>query len=488
MLISHMIQGINNASIIGEDKEISSIAFNTSEVKNGSLFFCIIGVTTDGHKFAAKAVEEGAEALVVSKDIEDIKSDKNVTIVKVDDTREAMAIMSANFYGNPSRFMDVVGITGTNGKTTTSFMIKSILDECKTNTGLLGTIYNIYGSVYEEAKRTTPESRDLQKLLADMRKNDINSCIMEVSSHSLALKRVYGVKFRVGIFTNLTQDHLDFHKTMENYFMAKMILFKDCDNSVINIDDEHGKRAVSMINNNVITYGIENSADVMAENITIDGAGTDFTLVNKTDRIDIKLHLPGKFNVYNALSAAAAALALGIPMEKIKLGLESLKSVPGRSEKINSSKGFTIIIDYAHTPDGIVNILDTAREYTKNRLVTVFGCGGDRDRKKRPIMGKAAASRADFCVVTSDNPRSEEPMDIINETLEGVKTTNCPYEVIENRKEAIKYAIDNAQKGDVIVIAGKGHENYQVLKDRTIHFDEREIVAEILGDDMVIQK
>lgn len=488
MLISHMIQGIKNASIIGEDKEISSIAFNTAEVKNGSLFFCIVGVTTDGHKFATKAVEEGAVALVVSKDIENIKSDKNITIVKVDDTREAMATMSANFYDNPSKSMDVVGITGTNGKTTTSFMIKSILDECKISTGLLGTIYNIYGSVYEEAKRTTPESRDLQKLLADMRKNDINSCIMEVSSHSLALKRVYGVKFRVGIFTNLTQDHLDFHKTMENYFMAKMILFKDCDNSVINIDDEHGKRAVSMIDNNIITYGIDNSADVMAENIKIDGAGTDFTLAHKNDRIEIKLQLPGKFNVYNALSAAAAALALGIPMEKIKLGLEGLKSVPGRSEKINSSKGFTIIIDYAHTPDGIVNILDTAREYTKNRLVAVFGCGGDRDRKKRPIMGNAAASRADFCVVTSDNPRSEEPMDIINETLEGVKTTNCPYEVIENRKEAIKYAIDNAQKGDVIVIAGKGHENYQVLKDRTIHFDEREIVAEILGDDMVIQK
>jgi len=483
MLISELIEGLENTEYIGENIEISKLCYNTAQVTEGCLFFCIIGVKTDGHNFAKEAVQKGAKALVISHDVE--IGDAKVSIIKTEDTRKAMAVISANFYGNPSHKLDIVGITGTNGKTTSTFMLRSILSTCGRKSGLMGTIYNIVGDKCEEAKRTTPESMDLQYMLHEMVGAGDDSCVMEVSSHSLALERVYGLRFAVGIFTNLTQDHLDYHITMENYFQAKMKLFENCKKAVINIDDEYGKRACGMVGCEVITYGIENPADVWAENIVIDGTGTRFVLCIEGKRLPVKLHLPGKFNVYNALGVAAAAISLGVSFENIKSGLEGLLSVPGRSEKVNSKKGFTVVIDYAHTPDGIVNILKAAREYTSNRLITVFGCGGDRDRTKRPKMGKAAGEGSDFCVVTSDNPRSEDPDSIISEILPGIQTTGCPYKVITNRYEAIKYAIGIGKPGDVIVIAGKGHETYQILKDRTIEFDEKKIVHEILGDDLI---
>lgn len=483
MLISELINGLEDAEYIGENIEISRLCYNTAQITEGCLFFCIIGVKTDGHNFAKEAVQKGAKALVISHDVE--IGDKDVMLIRTKDTRKAMAFISANFYGNPSHKLDIVGITGTNGKTTSTFMLRSILSVCGRRSGLMGTIYNIVGKKCEEAKRTTPESMDLQYMLHEMVESGDDSCIMEVSSHSLALERVYGLRFAVGIFTNLTQDHLDYHITMENYFQAKMKLFENCRKAAINIDDEYGKRACKLVGCEVITFGIENPADVWAEDIVIDGTGTNFVLCTKGKKLPVKLHLPGKFNVYNALGVAAAAICLGISLEKIKMGLEGLLSVPGRSEKVNSKKGFTVVIDYAHTPDGIVNILKAAREYTSNRLITVFGCGGDRDRTKRPKMGKAAGEGSDFCVVTSDNPRSEEPDSIIHEILPGILETACPYEVITNRYEAIKYAISIGKPGDVIVIAGKGHETYQILKDKTIDFDEKKIVHEILGDDLI---
>lgn len=481
MHILELVKGLNDVHITGDDINIESLSYSTSSLSDNSLFFCIEGFKNDGHNFAQKAVDNGACALVISKDVQ-VKG--NVTKIRVKDTREAMSIISSNFYGNPSEKLDIIGITGTNGKTTSTFMIKSIIDFNERSTGLLGTIYNIIGDRVEEAKRTTPESMDLHYIFREMEQCGIDSCIMEVSSHSLDLKRVFGVKFKVGIFTNLTQDHLDFHGSMEEYFTAKMRLFDNCELAVINSDDEYGRKALSRLNNKkIITYGIESNSDVKASDIVITGEGTSFTLCYKDVSVPIKLHLPGKFNVYNALGCAAASIGMGIEIDIIKKGLESLEKVPGRSEKINSKKGFTIVIDYAHTPDGIVNILNTAREYTKGKLVVLFGCGGDRDRTKRPIMGKAAGELADFCIVTSDNPRTEDPGAIIKDIIPGVIETSCPYIIIEDRRRAIEYAVENGNSGDVIVIAGKGHETYQILKDKTINFDEREIVMDILKEE-----
>lgn len=480
MKISELLYNVDTIGLEGGDREISELSYNTANLSVDCLFFCIEGMKTDGHLFAKKAIEGGAVALVISKDV-DISGD--VTLIRVRDTRKAMALISSNFYGDPSDGMNIIGITGTNGKTTSTFMLRSILNEFERKTGLLGTIYNIFDDEIEEAKRTTPESMDLQKMLSKMHYKGVGECVMEVSSHSLELNRVFGIQFKTGIFTNLTQDHLDFHITMENYFRAKMKLFDKCENAVINIDDEYGKRICEELKCNIITYGIEKKGDVFAENIIITGEGTSFELCYKNETIPVKLHLPGKFNVYNALGCAAGALSIGVPLNYISKGLEALEKVPGRSEKINSNKGFTIVIDYAHSPDGIINILKTAREYTNNRLITLFGCGGDRDRGKRPLMGEAAGRLSDFCIVTSDNPRTEEPMDIIRDIIPGINNTNCKYVIIDDRKKAIKYALNMGQKGDVIVIAGKGHETYQVLKNETIHFDEREIVHELLKEE-----
>lgn len=477
MKISELVKDLKNVKIIGEDKDISYLSYNSGDIQLNTLFFCIEGVKTDGHLFAKDAVDKGSVAIVISKEI---NISGNVTKIIVEDTRKAMALISSTFYGHSSKKINLIGITGTNGKTTSSFIMKSILDNYNRSTALLGTIYNIIGDNAVEAKRTTPESLDLQKLFYEMNTKSIEDCIMEVSSHSLDLERVYGVEFNVAIFTNLTQDHLDYHVTMDNYFNAKMKLLKNAGNAIINIDDNYGNIAFQMFKDKSITYGIDNAADVYGKNISISKEGNKFDLCYKDKCVPISMHLPGKFNIYNALGCAAAALALGVPLEIIKEGIEDIRKVPGRSEKINSKKGFTVVIDYAHTPDGIINILNTAREYTEAKLTALFGCGGDRDRTKRPLMGKAAGEIADFCIVTSDNPRTEDPDKIIGDILPGIDETNCPYIIIPNRFEAIEYAINNGKKGDVIVIAGKGHETYQVLKDKVIHFDEREIVNELL--------
>jgi UDP-N-acetylmuramoyl-L-alanyl-D-glutamate--2,6-diaminopimelate ligase len=345
----------------------------------------------------------------------------------------------------------------------------------------LGTIANYIGNRKVPSHRTTPESLELHELFNEMVSEGINHCVMEVSSHSLALNRVYGIEFSEGIFTNLTRDHLDFHKTFENYYDAKLLLFRNSKTSVINIDDEYGKKVYEDVNNNKITFGLEGCSDITAKNISMDARGIEFDMHYIGESVHIFLNIPGRYNIYNALGSAAVCINEGVSLIDVKNGLEKV-FVPGRCEIVtkNYNLGFEIIVDYAHSPDGLENILKTAREFTKGRLITVFGCGGDRDKTKRPIMGTIASSLSDMTVITSDNPRTENPETIIQDILEGVKNDN--YVVIENRKEAIEKAIKIAKKDDVIVIAGKGHEDYQELKDRVIHFDEREVIAEIIKE------
>jgi UDP-N-acetylmuramoyl-L-alanyl-D-glutamate--2,6-diaminopimelate ligase len=480
MKLSKVIEGFESTLIKGNiDSEITGIAYDSRSVAKGNAFVCIKGFKTDGHDYINDAVSKGAKVVVVESDVE---IPKGITALKVHDTREALALMSAAYYGFPSKSMKLIGVTGTNGKTTTTYLIKSILEQNGHKVSLIGTISNIIDGREIEAKRTTPESSDLQEMFSQMRDVSTDYCVMEVSSHSLALKRVEGCFFNVGIFTNLTRDHLDFHKTFENYLNAKMKLFKQSAVAAVNLDDNYSNEVLSRITIPVIGYSEEDKGDVRASDVEVDSKYTSFTLHYKDESIKIKMSLPGRFNVYNALAAASACIAEGVHLNVIKQGLENVKSVAGRSEVIDSGRGFTIMIDYAHTPDGLKNILKTIREYAKAKVITVFGCGGDRDKTKRPEMGEIAGKLSDFCFVTSDNPRTEDPEAIINDILPGIKKTSVPYEVVTDRKEAIKRSINKAESGDVVLIAGKGHETYQVLNNRTIHFDEREIINEILNN------
>lgn len=480
MKLKSILYNIKYELISGDlNTEITNINYDSREVKGGGLFFCIEGYKSDGHKFIGKAVENGAAAIVCTKVPKEMP---NCTVIKVYDGRKAMAVLGANFYGNPTEKLKLIGITGTNGKTTSTYMMKSMLESSGYKVGLIGTIANYIGNKKIESHRTTPESIELQKLFKDMVDSGIEYCVMEVSSHSLYLDRVYGINFREGIFTNLTRDHLDFHKTFENYYQAKMILFKNSKNSIINIDDKYGERVFKDSSNNKITYGLSENADLRAENLKMSSRGTEFDLSYKGSKEHVKINIPGKYNVYNALGSAAACLNEGISMERVKEGLKNLSSVPGRCEIVtNSSKvSFDVVLDYAHTPDGLEKVLKAAREFTRGRLIAVFGCGGDRDKTKRPIMGEIGTKLSDTAIITSDNPRSEEPGEIIKDIVKGIKNDN--YVIVENRKEAIKKALLMAKKDDVIVLAGKGHENYQILKDKTIHFDEKEIVSEYIKE------
>lgn len=464
--------------------EIKDIVYDSRKVTPGSLFICITGLKMDGHAYIDEAVEKGAVAVLVEKDIQ--KS--GISIVKVLDTRKAMAIVSGNFYGKPTEKIKLIGITGTNGKTTTTYLISSILEHANKTAGIIGTISVKIGKEEIASSRTTPESLDLQKLFCGMVNKKIDYSVMEVSSHALELGRVDGCSFGVGIFTNLTQDHLDFHKNFDNYREAKKKLFyKTSRGNIINIDDCHGRiiaEEIKRLDTPLFTFGIDNNADIMAKNIEIDAKGIKFTLVTPKYSIDIQNKIPGKFSVYNCLAAAAAAYVEGIDKDIIRDGIYNLSKVPGRSEVVDIDKPYTVIIDYAHTPDGLENILKSIRQYAKGRIITVFGCGGDRETLKRPIMGETAGKLSDYCVITSDNPRSEEPISIIRQVEEGMKKTTCDYICIENRKDAIKYALTIAKKDDIILLAGKGHETYQVLKEGTIHFDEKEIVRELIREEV----
>ena len=464
-------------TLIGEDVEVNELRYNSRKVEKGDVFCCVVGTFADGHKYAAQAVEAGAAALVVERQL-----DLDVPQILVENTRIAMAEMAAAYYGNPADEMVMVGITGTNGKTSTSYMLKSIAERMGKKVGLIGTIRNMIGDIIIDTERTTPESVDLQRILRQMKDEKVDVVIMEVSSHSLDQKRVHGITYDVGCFTNLTQDHLDYHKTFENYFAAKKLMFAQCEKAVINLDDSYAADMVAGVDIPMLTVGVREQADVTASEIDITTRGVqfDFNYRNVTSRFNVPI--PGLFSVFNAMSAAGIALSLGWTLDSIKYGLEHMVSVSGRLEPLPTGKNeFTVLLDYAHTPDALENLLKTVRGFATGRVVTLFGCGGDRDHAKRPIMGEIAGRFSDFAIVTSDNPRSEDPMEIIASVEDGVKKSGCEYVVIESRRDAIEYALKNAKKNDVIILAGKGHENYQEINGGKQPFDEKEIVAEILG-------
>lgn len=479
MKIEEILKGLTYTVLSGDKSiEINNPQYDSRKIKCGDMFFAIGGFNVDGHNFISKAIENGAKTVVVEKDVTLVEG---ITFIKVENGRRALAIAASNFYNNPSKKMKIIGITGTNGKTTSAFMLKGILEAKGYKVGLIGTIANYIGNKEIHTEKTTPESLELQQLFKDMVDSDIDYCVMEVSSHSLDLDRVYGIEFSQGIFTNLTQDHLDFHKTFENYFNAKSKLFKICKHSVVNVDDSYGIKLLEKINSRITTYSIEKESDLKGTDINLESTGIIFNLKENEKTYKVQLPIPGRYNVYNALGCIGAALDEGIDMDTIVEGLSKV-TVPGRCENLTlgMNLGFQVIRDYSHTPDSLKNILENLRELTKGKLICIFGCGGDRDRTKRPIMGEIGTELSDIAIITSDNPRSEDPYMILEDIKAGVEKSN--YKLIENRREAIKTALLLGEKDDIIVIAGKGHETYQILKNETIHFDEKEVVLELIEE------
>lgn len=484
MLLGELIKDLNVLETAADlDARISDVCYDSRKVKKGSLFVAIEGFEDDGHKYIAPAVENGAAAVICRK-----KPEIPCQYILTDDSRRALALVSARFFGKPSEKLVMIGVTGTNGKTTTAILIKNLIEMCTgEKAGLIGTLHNMAGDHVlpaEMTTSTTPESRDIQELLALMVAEGCSYAVMEVSSHALELSRVEGIEYRVGVFTNLTQDHLEFHKTMENYGAAKSKLFKISRFGVINCDDPAAGIMAGSAKGTVLTYGIDSEeAALRADNVYLGADSVSFDALYDGRRAEMKLGIPARFSVYNALAAIGTCLCLGFDLNDISRALARCNGVKGRLEVVPTpGRDFTIIIDYAHTPDSLENILKTFKSYAKGRVVVLFGCGGDRDRTKRPIMGRISARYADYVIVTSDNPRTEEPGAIINDILEGMRDTRTRYTVIEDRREAIRWAMENAEKDDIIILAGKGHETYQIIGKEKHHMDEREIVAEILAE------
>ncbi len=455
--------------------EVKDVTEDSRLVKEGTMFVCIKGASFDGHSVAKQMLGEGAPVVVCERDLGLEKQ------ILVENSRAAYSKICSNYFKNPSEHLKLIGLTGTNGKTTTTFLIKQILENTGHKVGLIGTVQNMIGDEIYPAKYTTPDAYSLQKLFSQMVDANCEYCVMEVSSQALAQGRVSGIKFEIGAFTNLTQDHLDYHKTWENYFSAKRKLFEQSRIAVTNADDSYGLEIVNGLDCKVYRYAVNtNNAENVAKNVNFKNNGVEYELVTLDSIGRVHCPVPGRFSVYNSLCAASVALALGIDFKSVLSAIAKSGGVKGRIEVVPTNRDFTVIIDYAHSPDGLENIISSLKEIAKGRVITVFGCGGDRDKSKRPLMGKIAAELSDFCVVTSDNPRSEDPMKIIDDIVVGMKNISTPYVVEENRKDAIKYAVDHAEKDDIILLAGKGHETYQILPSGTIHFDEREVVAEIL--------
>lgn len=486
MNLKNILQGIENIKGKGNfDIEIENIESDSRKITDNGLFFAIKGFAVDGTDYINSAIENGAVAVVIEdeKDLKKIERINDITVALVPDIRKAMAISACNFYDNPSKKLRLIGVTGTKGKTTTTFMVKEILEKQGYKVGLIGTIANYIGEVcLGDSSRTTPESIELQKLFARMVEEKCQVAVMEVSSQSLKLDRVYGCDFDIGVFTNFSEDHISEHEhpDMEDYFKSKCKLFDMCKTAFINVDDLYGEKLKKIIPCEFATYGIDNSCNLLAKDITITNSYVDFK-VKLTDRNErVKVDIPGRFTVYNALAAISIALKLGCSSENIKEALLEIK-VPGRSELVPNKKGLTIMIDYAHSPESLENILSAVKSYTRGRVISVFGCGGDRDTSKRATMGEISGRIADYTIITSDNPRTEKPELIVEEIESGMKKTNGKYEVVVDRIEAIKTAINMAGKTDIIVLAGKGHEPYQEINGVKHPFDERIIVNDIIG-------
>ena len=460
------------------EMEIKGVEADSRRTGPGCLFVAVVGYETDGHGYIPAAAEKGAACVLCSRTPE-----TDVPYVLTDNTRRGLALTAANWYGRPAEKMKIVGVTGTNGKTTTTNLIKTILEKTTGKTvGMIGTNGNYIGSTLLPTERTTPESNELQELFARMAEEGCSYVVMEVSSHALFLDRVYGVPFEVGVFTNLTEDHLDFHKTMEEYGRAKAILFTMCRQGSVNTDDPAWKLMTENATCRVTRTGAAGGEyDMWAENVSLHDSGVDFTFRCGDGAWSAHLGIPGRFSVYNAISALSATVLLGVSPEAAVEALAGCSGVMGRAEIVPGGRDCTLLIDYAHTPDALENIIRTVKGFARGRVVTLFGCGGDRDRTKRPIMGKIAADLSDYVIVTSDNPRTEQPDAIIRDILEGMKDTSTPYVVIENRREAIGWAVAHAQPGDVVIFAGKGHETYQIIGKTKNHFDEREVIRDALA-------
>ncbi len=460
-------------------QEISGICYDSRKAGPGDVFAAITGFATDGNRYISNALEKGAAAVVTAQ-----KPQEDIPYVLVEDDRLALSQMAANFYGHPAEKMTMIGITGTNGKTSATLLLKHVLEQTVgAKVGLIGTMENQIGDLVIPTERTTPESLELQALFAQMRDAGCTHVVMEVSSHAIALHRVGGVRFQVAAFTNLTEDHLDFHKTMENYCDTKAQLFSRCDKAVLNQDDGWFDRIKMAASCQITATSAKGSADLYAADLLLRADGISFTAVQGDQKCPVMLPIPGKFTVYNALTVLGIALNLGISLEDAAAALKTAKGVKGRVEVVPTpGKPYTVLIDYAHTPDGLENVLSAMKDLCKGRLISVFGCGGDRDPMKRPIMGRIGTEISDIAIITSDNPRSEEPMAIIGDILRGVDLEKNNAVVIENREKAIAYAMDIARKDDIIVLAGKGHETYQEIRGVKRHLDEREVVAGLLGN------
>lgn len=466
----------------GDDFEVKAISCHSKKVSRGCLFVAVKGAKEDGSKFIDEAVENGASAVVTETSAaKKYAAQKNIPFLAVKDTRLALAYLAAGFYGNPAKTIKAVGITGTNGKTTISYLIESLLKKAGRNPAVIGTINYRFNDIVVDSNNTTPGPVELQSILARMDKGNVDYCLMEVSSHALDQQRTLGIDFRSAVFTNLTQDHLDYHKTMRDYFSAKAALFTNLlpeAFAVINFDDAYGRKLKKISRCKVVTYGIEKSACVMAKEIKFDLAHTEFVVSAGPRRLKCKTKLIGMHNVYNLLAAIGWAMEEGLELPLIQSAVEEFNPVPGRLEKIDFKGDFSVFVDYAHTDDALRNVLNTLRQVSPNRIIVVFGCGGERDKTKRPKMGRVVSELADYAVITDDNPRSEDPQEIIRDITQGIAGHN--YCVIPDRSLAIKKSLSIAGSGDIVVIAGKGHENYQILKSGKIFFDDRLAARECL--------
>ena len=486
MLLNRLIESLpEKRQMNSQNPDIISIAYDSRRVIPGSLFVCIQGERFDGHRFAGDAVSKGASAILAERVPESIA----VPVVLVPDTRQALPIISNRFFDHPCRRLKLIGVTGTKGKTTTTYLIEAALSSAGLSAGVIGTLGARIRGEEVPLERTTPESVDLQELLARIVSEGVAAAAMEVSSHALAKRRTEGCEYDVAVFTNLTRDHLDFHGTLEDYLQTKMMLFsqypkasKKRFTAVINLDDPAGEKVRGVSLGDALTYGIREAADIRAANINAGPNGVSFDVTGPAGQGHVDLKIGGVFNVYNSLAAIGSAWALGFGLDEVRAGMESVTSVAGRFESVDCGQDFGVIVDYAHSPDSLENVLQAARELTLGRLIVVFGCGGDRDKGKRPVMGGIASELSDLSVITSDNPRSEDPQTIIDEIAAGSNGGSARVTSIVDRREAIKHALEAAQPGDLVVIAGKGHETYQIFADRTIHFDDREVVRELLAD------
>ncbi len=482
MRLSQLLRRLPGFRIEGsENIDIKFVSCDSKSVIPQTLFCCIEGFKTDGHDYIESAVAAGAAAVCVSKKA---VVPAGITVVTVDDMRKALALFADEFYGRPSEKMKVVGVTGTNGKTTTTFMIDFLLNSLGVNTGLMGTLYTKIGDRRISSSVTTPDAVFLQKTLAEMLDENMKAVVFEVSSHALSLDRVYSCRFDRAVFTNLTQDHLDFHADFEDYFSAKLKLFESLNNgsndavAILNADDPWSGKIVSELKVPFLRYSVKSDADFRALNCDVRPDGITYTLLHNSNEYEISLGVSGFFNIYNSLAAIATISSFGFSIAEIARCFTDFKGVKGRFELVECGQDFSVVVDYAHTPDGLLNVLDTARKMTRGRLISVFGCGGDRDRLKRPLMAEIACRNSDFVVITSDNPRTEDPEKIIDDIKKGLPSSFNDYRCESDRKKAIFTALESARPSDTVVIAGKGHEDYQILRDRTIHFDDSEIVRE----------